>query len=172
MTGPSPGGWGSRFARRPQVLLPPPPSSRPRSCASAVIADRAAIPFATVSATTDSEFAERIRAALEDDLGHTNTRLAALEHALSDFTTAGRDSASEDEHDEDAASMAVERSQTLSLLDVTKEHREEIVSALGRLDAGTYGICENCGSPISPERLEARPIARLCIRCASAVRHG
>jgi DnaK suppressor protein len=124
--------------------------------------------FVTVPLTTDSAFAERIRASLEEDLAHTRARIAGLEHALSDFAHAARESASEDDHDEDSASMAIERSQTSTLLDSARDHQDEITSALKRLDAGTYGICENCGQPIAPERLEARPIARLCIRCASS----
>jgi RNA polymerase-binding transcription factor DksA len=35
------------------------------------------------------------------------------------------------------------------------------------LEAGTYGECENCGQPIAEPRLEAMPMARLCIKCAS-----
>ena len=42
---------------------------------------------------------------------------------------------------------------------------EEIQAALGRIEAGTYGTCEVCGKAISPERLEALPIARRCIDC-------
>jgi DnaK suppressor protein len=32
-------------------------------------------------------------------------------------------------------------------------------------DDGTFGICEECGEPISMKRLEARPETTLCIRC-------
>ncbi len=39
--------------------------------------------------------------------------------------------------------------------------------ALGRLDNGTYGECVQCGELIAPARLNARPEAALCIRCAS-----
>ncbi|MFD0852412.1 TraR/DksA family transcriptional regulator [Actinomadura adrarensis] len=39
--------------------------------------------------------------------------------------------------------------------------------ALERLDAGTYGTCENCGGLIGAERLDARPDASLCIECAA-----
>ena len=42
---------------------------------------------------------------------------------------------------------------------------EEIQAALQRLENGTYGICEACGKPISPERLEALPTARRCVPC-------
>ena len=41
----------------------------------------------------------------------------------------------------------------------------ELDSALRRLDAGTYGVCERCGGPIPEARLEARPTARTCVTC-------
>lgn len=41
----------------------------------------------------------------------------------------------------------------------------EIDQALKAIDTGTYGICERCGRPINPERLEAKPWALLCIQC-------
>ena len=41
----------------------------------------------------------------------------------------------------------------------------EAREALRRLDDGTYGICEGCGSPIPFERLEAVPHARRCVTC-------
>lgn len=40
-----------------------------------------------------------------------------------------------------------------------------IESAIERLDAGTYGICESCGVPIPPARLKALPSAALCVGC-------
>jgi DnaK suppressor protein len=36
------------------------------------------------------------------------------------------------------------------------------------MEAGTYGICERCGRPIAPERLEALPWAVLGIDCKQA----
>lgn len=41
----------------------------------------------------------------------------------------------------------------------------EVEDALGRLRAGTYGICERCTKPILCERLEILPMARHCMRC-------
>ena len=43
----------------------------------------------------------------------------------------------------------------------------DINAALKRLDDGTYGICQNCGYEINPDRLDAIPQAALCIKCAS-----
>jgi DnaK suppressor protein len=40
--------------------------------------------------------------------------------------------------------------------------------ALAKLDEGTYGICDNCGKPISPGRLRALPDGVLCLACSSA----
>mgnify|MGYP001822843867 CR=1 FL=1 len=37
---------------------------------------------------------------------------------------------------------------------------KEIVAALARIDAGTYGIDEDTGEPINPARLDAMPTAR------------
>lgn len=42
----------------------------------------------------------------------------------------------------------------------------ELRAALKRLNAGTYGICANCDAPISDERLNAVPQARICKSCA------
>ncbi len=37
--------------------------------------------------------------------------------------------------------------------------------ALSKFENGTYGLCEGCGQPIDPARLEALPQATLCISC-------
>ncbi len=41
----------------------------------------------------------------------------------------------------------------------------KIEHALSKLKDGTFGICEECGEEISEGRLEARPVATLCIKC-------
>ncbi|HEX9619882.1 MAG TPA: TraR/DksA C4-type zinc finger protein [Polyangiaceae bacterium] len=33
------------------------------------------------------------------------------------------------------------------------------------MEDGSFGVCEDCGDPISIKRLEARPETTLCIRC-------
>lgn len=44
----------------------------------------------------------------------------------------------------------------------------EVVAALDRIDAGTFGRCADCGRPVGQARLDALPYARQCIRCARA----
>jgi DnaK suppressor protein len=43
----------------------------------------------------------------------------------------------------------------------------DIVSALGRMEAGTYGACAHCSEPIPYARLEVLPYATGCVHCLS-----
>lgn len=45
----------------------------------------------------------------------------------------------------------------------------EVGDALGRIDAGTFGVCENCRTDIPKGRLEAIPYARYCVPCTEAL---
>jgi DnaK suppressor protein len=42
---------------------------------------------------------------------------------------------------------------------------EQTEHVLARLDAGLYGVCEECSGPIGRPRLEAFPRATLCMNC-------
>jgi DnaK suppressor protein len=64
-----------------------------------------------------------------------------------------------------AASQVFAQQRDLALRDRNQQQLELVDAALARLDAGTYGTCQNCGRPIAPERLEAIPWAALCIDC-------
>jgi sigma-B regulation protein RsbU (phosphoserine phosphatase) len=39
----------------------------------------------------------------------------------------------------------------------------EVDSALGRIDTGSYGLCETCHDPIEADRLESNPLVRFCL---------
>ncbi|MFM9124633.1 MAG: TraR/DksA family transcriptional regulator [Actinomycetota bacterium] len=41
----------------------------------------------------------------------------------------------------------------------------EVEEALGRIDAGTYGRCVDCGGEIPPKRLAALPASARCVEC-------
>ncbi len=43
--------------------------------------------------------------------------------------------------------------------------RVGLVTAVGKIDDGTFGTCEVCGEPIEFKRLEARPVTTHCIGC-------
>jgi DnaK suppressor protein len=63
----------------------------------------------------------------------------------------------------DRASSETDRSIELRARDRQRKLISKIDEALGRIDDGTYGYCEETGEPISLRRLEARPIATLSV---------
>jgi RNA polymerase-binding protein DksA len=67
----------------------------------------------------------------------------------------------------DSSQVTAERGELEALAGTLSDTLQEIEHALAKLDAGTYGVCEECGGPIAEARLEAKPAARLCITCAS-----
>jgi DnaK suppressor protein len=72
-----------------------------------------------------------------------------------------------DEESGEGGTVTVDRERDLALSAQALAAVEEIDHALAKIDLGTYGICENCGSVIPKNRLEALPYARLCISCKS-----
>jgi len=106
--------------------------------------------------TRDRLLAERERAL---------RRLAALTGDFDEIVAASRDTNADDEHDPEGATIAFERSHVATLVQQSRLRLAELDSALRRLDAGTYGVCERCGGPIPEARLEARPTARTCVTC-------
>lgn len=67
----------------------------------------------------------------------------------------------------DSSQVTAERGEAEALASKLKETLVEVEHALSKLDDGTFGVCEDCGKPINPARLEAKPAARYCIDCAS-----
>ncbi len=65
----------------------------------------------------------------------------------------------------DLASMESERNLVLRLRDRERKLISKIDSSLQRIREGTFGQCTGCGEEIGHKRLEARPVATLCIRC-------
>jgi DnaK suppressor protein len=107
---------------------------------------------------------ERLQAERDKTLDH----LASLTRDYDDVVAASRDSNADDEHDPEGATIAFERSQIGALVGQARHHLAEIDAALDRVESGSYGTCAVCGGDIGEGRLEARPIARTCIRCATA----
>lgn len=69
------------------------------------------------------------------------------------------------DHQADDATEVFEREKELGLEQSLQAHLHQVNHALARIEAGSYGTCETCGKPISPERLDAMPEATQCIDC-------
>lgn len=65
----------------------------------------------------------------------------------------------------DRATLEEEYTLELRARDRERKFIKKIEEALGRIEQGDYGYCENCGAEIGIRRLEARPTATLCIDC-------
>lgn len=105
---------------------------------------------------------DRLAAALVE----ITEQIGGLERQLDEIVAASQGSNADDEHDPEGATVAFERQQVVYLIERSRVTRDDIVRAVGQLDVGTYGVCEQCGQPIGAERLEARPNALTCITCA------
>jgi DnaK suppressor protein len=60
----------------------------------------------------------------------------------------------------------------LSLNENERARLQDVDEALDRIVNGTYGICEECGGPISLKRLEVRAVAKYCVPCLTKLEKG
>jgi DnaK suppressor protein len=65
----------------------------------------------------------------------------------------------------DFAALAIETDIDGKIIEQQRAELNEIEIALGKIKAGTYGICEMCEEPIGKERLLVKNFARFCISC-------
>lgn len=66
---------------------------------------------------------------------------------------------------EEEAAETLELEKRLALEKRIKNQLAEVEHALHKFEEGTYGLCDGCGQPIDPARLEALPQANLCMSC-------
>jgi RNA polymerase-binding transcription factor DksA len=109
-----------------------------------------------------------VRRRLDSERTQAQARLVALEAQFRTLVDAGSGTNIDDEHDPEGATIAFERQQVAAFIEQTRARLADLESALDTSTRGAYGICERCGRPIAPGRLQARPDARTCIDCASA----
>jgi len=113
----------------------------------------------------DKTLKAKLQAALEAERAQLLVEIAEHElegqESLSDVS--GENNYRDHMADQGSATFARELDMTLE--DNARENLARIDAALGRMEAGTYGICTRCGAAIPPGRLEAMPDAELCIAC-------
>jgi DnaK suppressor protein len=100
----------------------------------------------------------------------TLNRISAMTGEFDEIVAATAGSNADDEHDPEGSTIAFERAQVSALLLEAQAYLAELDRALARVDAGRYGSCEGCGTPIAPERLAARPATERCVSCAAIKR--
>ncbi|HXR68674.1 MAG TPA: TraR/DksA C4-type zinc finger protein, partial [Dermatophilaceae bacterium] len=108
---------------------------------------------------------EAVRAELEADIARLREEISAAEYDLAGLMRDAGEGAGDDQAD--AGTKTFEREQEISLANNARGMYEQSVHALERIEDGSYGICESCGSPIGKNRLLAFPRATLCVPCKS-----
>ena len=92
-------------------------------------------------------------------------RLEELVKGASEAVSTAADMSEESPDIVDQASLESDRDFTFRIKEREGKLINKIKEALQRIENGTYGICEVCKREISEERLNARPVTTLCIRC-------
>jgi DnaK suppressor protein len=106
------------------------------------------------------DFIQRISKAL-------NKRKEEMSHQLSEqMHERVTDGVVQDSADE-VLSLSMEKLQN-SLQQSEIDELRHIEDALTRIQKGEYGVCIDCGEPISERRLESFPYAARCIICQEA----
>ncbi|WP_244334158.1 TraR/DksA family transcriptional regulator [Streptomyces seoulensis] len=111
---------------------------------------------------TPQEVAEA-RAELAGEADRLSTEISSSEASLVGMMRDSADGAGDDEAD--TGSKNITREHELALAANAREMLTQTERALERMDAGTYGLCENCGNPIGKARMQAFPRATLCVEC-------
>lgn len=105
--------------------------------------------------------------ALKRQLEKEDTRIRAIMHE--DFvarvgTNGNRVSQYHDTTDDDAVVDVLNDAEISSVVRATAS-LEAIEHSLKAMESATYGACEECGRHIGFKRLNANPVATLCIAC-------
>ncbi|MFE3414570.1 TraR/DksA C4-type zinc finger protein [Streptomyces mirabilis] len=111
---------------------------------------------------TPEEVAEA-RAELQSEALRLSTEISSSEESIAGLMRDSGDGAGDDQAD--TGTKNITREHEMALAANAREMLEQTERALERLDAGTYGLCENCGNPIGKARMQAFPRATLCVEC-------
>lgn len=114
------------------------------------------------AAWTEAEL-RQVRADLTAEVERLSEEIAVIEAELSGVV---EDPIGADGRDEaDVGGRLAEREHEVNLLEGARAGLAQNMSALERLDAGTYGTCESCGEPFGKLRLQAFQRATSCVSC-------
>ncbi|MEU8969642.1 TraR/DksA family transcriptional regulator [Streptomyces monashensis] len=139
-------------------------------------AEQTAVPKARLAAAEPGELAVRpgedpwtpeevaeARAELLSEVERLRAEISSSEASLVGLMRDSGDGAGDDQAD--TGTKNITREHEMALAANAREMLIQNEHALERLDAGTYGLCENCGNPIGKARMQAFPRATLCVEC-------
>ena len=105
-----------------------------------------------------------VRKMLTSEAEELKVEIAQAEESFHALIMESGEGAGDDQAD--AGTKTFEREHEISILSNKKDLLDQTNRALERIEAGTYGACENCGKQIGKLRLqEANPRATMCMPC-------
>jgi RNA polymerase-binding protein DksA len=104
-----------------------------------------------------------VRAELDAEVVRLSGEIAEAEEGLADLLRDSGDGAGDDQAD--AGTKTFEREHEMSLANNSRDMLLQAQRAIKRINDGSYGVCESCGSPIGKARLQVFPRATLCMSC-------
>ena len=116
--------------------------------------------------TTKSLFTPKEMAELRERLASELADVRSQKDEITETVFSQDQSESWGENDQESADVGTstfEREKELSISNNLLDLEAKIQQALGKIDEGTYGLCERCGKPIEKARIRAIPYASLCL---------
>jgi len=110
---------------------------------------------------------KKFREWLLEEQARLSAELQEIEHrtARVDESDRANELSAYEDHPADLASETFEREKDLAIGESVEGMLNKVITALEKIERGTYGTCDACGRPIKKARLKALPFATLCLDC-------
>ncbi len=107
----------------------------------------------------------------EVTIAHERTKLLEEQKQINDELVHLREflQAEVDVEPDEGDAEVFEREKNAALIAVLERRLVDIDTALKSIEKGDYGLCQRCGKPIEPERLEVKPDATMCVTCQQEI---
>ena len=150
-----------------RLVMPPPPRPVKSGKKVAPLKPIKAAPTPVTASSDEAPWTaaelKAIRAEIATDLERLRIELANVEAEMNDLIADSGEGAGDDQAD--SGTKTFEREHEMSLVINARDMVLQTERALARIDAKSYGMCEECGSPIGKARLQVFPRATLCMIC-------
>lgn len=114
---------------------------------------------------------ERFRKRLEEEQARLGELVRDIEAEREEVRlTETSSDRSPDPNTAEGGSLAFEMEKELSLWQNSQDILSKIQEAVARIEEGTYGSCDHCGTAIPVARLDALPYTKLCVDCSASRR--
>ncbi len=150
-----------------RLVMPPPPRPVKSGKKIAPLKPIKAAPTPVTASSDEGPWTAAelkvIRAEIAADLERLRAELASVEAEMDELIADSGEGAGDDQAD--SGTKTFEREHEMSLVINARDMVLQTERALERIDAKSYGMCEECGSPIGKARLQVFPRATLCMIC-------